>query len=112
MAFQKTVLVSAAVILLISLIFISIALYNSKYNAKFPPVDAYCPDYWIVEDENGVTKCKNVYNLGTCTNAGDKAFNPTQKFHRGLCQKYNWTNKCNITWQGVSNATEPCGEDS
>jgi hypothetical protein len=112
MAFQKTVLVSAAVILLISLIFISIALYNSKYNAKFPPVDAYCPDYWIVEDENGVTKCKNVYNLGTCTNAGDKAFNPTQKFPQGLCQMYNWTDKCNITWQGVSNATKPCGEDN
>lgn len=114
MTFQKTVLISAAVILLISLIFISIALYNSKYNAKFPPVDAYCPDYWILDDTSGKPKCKNVYNLGndTCRGADDMVFNPLQKFPKGLCQMYNWTNKCDMTWQGVSNAREPCGDGS
>ncbi len=110
MGFQKTVLISAAVILLISLIFISIVLYNSKYNAKFPPVDTYCPDYWsLSEDANGPT-CNNDYSLGTCRD--DDSFNTVNKFPNGLCDMFKWTEKCKVTWQGVSNAKNPCGENN
>tara|TARA_Y100000591_G_C21723368_1_gene640012 strand:- start:337 stop:675 length:339 start_codon:yes stop_codon:yes gene_type:complete len=112
MAFRKTVLITASVILLISLIIIGIILYNSKYNAKFPPVDAYCPDYWNLMTNDGETRCNNNYGLGTCTEGDDMQFNPITKFPQGLCQMYNWAKGCDITWQGVTNASEPCGEGS
>lgn len=44
--FRKTVLGVAILLLIISLVMIGISMANSKYNQKFPPIVADCPDYW------------------------------------------------------------------
>ena len=74
MVFQKTVLIVATVILVLSLIFIGIMIYNSgKSDEIYPPVSATCPDYWL--DVSGVG-CKNVHNLGSERCQGDQGVIP------------------------------------
>ena len=47
MSIQKIMLIVAIILLIIALIGIGIALYNRKYDDKYPPVVAKCPDYWL-----------------------------------------------------------------
>jgi len=107
-AFQKTVLMVAIVFLIISLIFIGHSLYNNKQNATYPPVVADCPDYWLDMSSGDGKRCVNAKNLGTCDK---KEMNFSSSFWTnsdGLCHKYKWAKSCNLAWDGVTNATNPC----
>jgi hypothetical protein len=53
MTFQKTVLIVAAVILIIVLCLVGISMWQNKKNTKFPPVIGECPDYWTDQSGKG-----------------------------------------------------------
>ena len=60
---------------------------------------------------SGSGKCVNIHGLGldTCNKIMDFStgeYSGTQ----GLCNKQTWANNCNITWDGVTNAEEACGQ--
>lgn len=60
---------------------------------------------------SGTGKCVNTHGLGldTCKKIMDfstEEYSGTQ----GLCNKQTWANNCNITWDGVTNAEEACGQ--
>ena len=104
-SFQKITVIIALVMLIICLIFVGVSLYNSKYHSEYPPVVGNCPDYWI--DNNGV--CDNVKSLGDCTKTSKDFSGDRWQGDKGLCNKYNWANNCQLTWDGITNATEdPC----
>lgn len=48
--FQTTVLIIAFVILIISMTFLGIIMYNSRTTDTFPPRSLPCPDYWTIGD--------------------------------------------------------------
>lgn len=113
MNFQSIVMIVAIIILIITLTMIGVSLSNLNSQVKYPPVIADCPDYWSIEtqspDENGNTDfiCKNEKSLGhgdsiTGCNEFD---NSLSKFKGmgGLCEKRKWADKCNVTWDGVTN---------
>lgn len=106
--FQKITMIVALVILIICLIFIGISLYRSKYDSQFPPVVADCPDYWLDMSEGDGKICKNVKNLGTCNQTTMDFSSSFWTGNDGLCRKYQWAKQCNLTWDGVTNATDPC----
>ena len=113
MTFQKITMIVALVILIICLIFIGVSLYNSKYNTQYPPVVSDCPDYWINISEDNPSLCKNAKNLGSSNCNKLMNFNDIiWKGDDGLCRKYKWANTCNLTWDGVTNATDPCNTQS
>ena len=103
MNFQKIVLVVAIIILILMLTFIGYALYSHRFNLKFPPVTAECPDYWVAKKK----ECTNPKNLGKCK--GPKNFNSkAYKGHDGDCAKSKWANNCGVTWQGITSNPDIC----
>jgi hypothetical protein len=112
--FQKFVLFTAIIILIISLIFIGIALSNSK-NQVWPPMIPECPDYWVVDGSGNNTTCINTKDLGTCQPQNGKRhlvmnFNgPAYTGSNGLCAKYTWANNCGVSWDGITyGVNNPC----
>jgi hypothetical protein len=102
-SFQKTLILIAVIVLLLALSFISLMLYNTKKD-NWPPIVPQCPDWWKAEtDPSGKLICKNVQNLGTCSEnyipTGDK------------CESYKWANGCGISWDGITYGVDnPCPE--
>ena len=112
--FQKFILFTAIIILIITLIFIGIALSNST-NQSWPPMIPECPDYWVVDGSGNNTTCINMKDLGTCQpQNGQKHlvmnFNgAAYTGSNGLCAKYNWANNCGVTWDGITyGVNNPC----
>ena len=113
--FQKIVLFSAIIILIIALVFIGISLSYAKDGQKWPPVVPSCPDYWKFEGEGDDTRCVNVKDLGTCPpKSGDK--NLIMNFNssvfsgdNGTCNKFKWAKNCNVSWDGITyGVNNPC----
>ena len=113
-AFQKIVLFSAIIILIIALVIIGIALMYSK-NQVWPPMTPECPDYWVSDGSGNNTTCTNVKDLGTCQATGDSQhlvmnFNNSRfTGTQGLCNKFTWANRCGISWDGITyGINNPC----
>lgn len=117
-SFQSIIVVFAIILLIICLIFIGIALVESKNSSQWPPIVGECPDYWIDTSGNGAN-CVNVRKLGTCKNGNgvspnnsSMAMNFTVSPYTGsggTCAKYTWANRCGITWDGItSGIANPC----
>ena len=113
-SFQKFVLFGAIIILIITLVIIGIALSYSK-DTMWPPVVPSCPDYWLIDGSGNNTICTNIKDLGTCpANSGEQHLvmnfnNPPYTGSNGLCAKYKWANKCEVTWDGITyGAKNPC----
>lgn len=103
-SFQTTVVTIAVVLLIIIMIFIGISLYRNKKNFQYPPVAANCPDYWLDQSTEGRIVCVDAKNLGKkdCM----KKINVSEASwlsEKALCQKKQWANRCELTWDGVTN---------
>ena len=117
--FQKFVLFSAIIILIITLVFIGISLTSANSNIAWPPMTPECPDWWTVDGSGNTSTCVNVKDLGTCPpQSGQKHltmnFNtPAFTGSNGLCSKYNWATKCGLTWDGITyGVNNPCQTSS
>lgn len=94
--FQKIVLFTAIVILILILVFIGYALQKSKASV-WPPLIGDCPDYWVDMSGNG-SMCTNVKNLGNgnCPPSGSNKYQvvdfsqPAFTGGNGSCAKYTW----------------------
>lgn len=116
--FQKFVLFSAIIILIITLVFIGITL-TSANSTTWPPMTPECPDWWTIDGSGNTATCVNVKDLGTCPpQSGQKHL--TMNFNtspftgsNGLCSKYNWATKCGVTWDGITyGVNNPCQTSS
>jgi hypothetical protein len=112
--FQKIVLFVAIFVLIVSLILMGIAL-GSASKENWPPLVSDCPDWWVADGSGNNAMCVNVKDLGICSaKSGDKHqkmnFNSdTFSGSDGTCAKYNWANKCKVSWDGITYGVEnPC----
>ena len=103
MVFNQIVLTIAAVLLILTLIVLAILLYNSHGALQYPPEIGQCPDYWMLNDQNGKAQCQNTKDLGTCGSGG---VDPSQwaKGKSGNKQRCEWAKGCGLTWDGITNA--------
>lgn len=115
--FNKTILFSAIVILIITLIIVGIMLRYAMFNASYPPVISDCPDYWDVSlNSNDEINCINISRRNT----GGTPYNsiyPVNKFYDHgsnpddvICAKYRWSRENNISWDGITNNNKACQE--
>jgi hypothetical protein len=122
--FQKVILISSSIILVVSLIFLAYFLTKSLYEGSYPPVISDCPDYWDVTiDNDGNRSCVNTSTINEVSGVHsslDECSNPSvidQFMGSGndsdgvLCEKYNWSKKCNVVWDGISNNNKACHLD-
>jgi hypothetical protein len=114
MTFQKIVLVIAVILLIITLIFIGMALSKAKNSESWPPLVGECPDYWVDLSGNGAM-CVNKQSLGKCnvpTTGDANSMDFTTSVFAGNnanCAKYTWAKGCDVTWDGItSGVTNPC----
>ncbi|MDA9216561.1 hypothetical protein N9O88_01915 [bacterium] len=113
MSFQSVTITIAVIILILCLIFIGVSLYNTKYNTQYPPVEADCPDYWLDKSDGNGSNCVNSQNLGNSKCQGPMNFSTSfWTGDDGLCRKYQWARKCNLSWDGVTNNQDACDNSS
>jgi hypothetical protein len=116
--FQKIVLYSAIIILILALVVIGV-LITSKEETVWPPVVPECPDWWKAQKQGDQSVCVNMKDLGICSAEKGQThqimnFNtPTFSGSNGSCAKYNWANKCNVSWDGITyGVSNPCDTSS
>lgn len=114
MAFQKTVLIIASVVLVICFIIAGYVIHSSNTGEVWPPIIGECPDYWKDEGDKG-SACVNSHRLGSCNlPSGDDSnsmnFNVAPfNTSSGSCSKYTWAKSCGVTWDGLTyGAPSPC----
>ena len=112
--FQKFVLFAAIIILIISLVFIGMALTYST-DQEWPPMIPDCPDFWLIDGSGNNATCMNVKDLGTCSATGENkhfSVNFNEAPFIGLdeaCAKYKWATKCGVSWDGITYGVDnPC----
>ena len=112
--FQKTVLIIAIIVLIITLVVMGIVL-SSGSGETWPPSVPVCPDWWIADGSGNNSTCINVKDLGVCPAQSGKKhqnmnFNSSMfTGDNGTCAKYTWANKCKVTWDGITYGVEnPC----
>lgn len=112
MNFQKTVVIVAVVVLLVSVIFLGVTLYKEKHSAEYPPVTSSCPDYWENNSYDSVSKCFNTKNLGNDSCAKTMDFSLSHwSGNDGLCNKSKWAKECEMTWDGITNNPKLCSDE-
>jgi len=118
-AFQKTVLIAAVVILIVSLLVIGAILHGSASSKPWPPNVSACPDWWVVDGSGNRQKCINVKDLGVCKPQGNQPHQimdfSTSAFtgSNGACNKYTWATNCKVTWDGITYGVDnPCNSSS
>ena len=113
--FQKIVLYSAIIILIIALVIIGIALSYAKDDQVWPPAVPNCPDYRAAEGSENDATCINLKDLGTCQATGENK-HLTMNFNNApfvgadeACAKYTWAKKCGVSWDGITyGVNNPC----
>ena len=112
--FQKFVLFAAIIILIISLVFIGMALSYST-DQEWPPMIPDCPDFWLIDGSGNNATCINLKDLGTCSATGENK-HLTMNFNEApfvgedeTCAKYTWAKKCGVSWDGITyGVNNPC----
>ena len=100
MIFQKIVLITATVILIICLIVLAALLWASKNELVYPPEIGTCPDYFIMKQNNqNKMECYNEHKLGNIS--GTMWFDPTSK--PTIADKRTWANTHDLDWDGITN---------
>lgn len=113
-SFQKIVLLTAIIFLIVALVIIGISLHYSR-DLVWPPTIASCPDWWVMDGSGNNQKCINIKDLGTCKSDSnlehqEMNFN-TSVFtgSNGTCNKYNWAKNCDLSWDGITyGVPNPC----
>lgn len=102
MSFQKSVLITASVILIVALVIIAIMLNVAKSNTKYPPEIGICPDYFLPTAKN---VCSNPKGLGK--NVGDSVTFTGDQVCGKECNNTNYKARCNwaktndVQWDGI-----------
>ena len=107
MEFQKTVLIIALVILVITLVLLSAIISNKAKNKEWPPEISTCPPYYRVQtndDGMGSTCVRVDENRKIGDDSDNCATLPL--FENGkpktFAQKREWAEGCRIKWDGIN----------
>lgn len=109
-SFQVGTIIIAFIILSVCLVLIAYSLSQVKNNAQYPPVVADCPDYWLDMSDGTGGNCINKHadlGLTSCEKKMDFS-KPFWSGELGMCRKKQWAQKCNLTWDGVTNNNHAC----
>jgi hypothetical protein len=114
MNFQYWTLIIACVLLILMLVMIGTTLYKTRFSGQSPSVLGSCPDYWTLEkikdEATGKTTemCVNTHHLGGCSEQQMDFTDALWSGSKGLCRKKKWAERCNLTWDGITENNEIC----
>jgi hypothetical protein len=111
MDFYTSLFLGTVICVIILLVIVGYCMYLSKGNETYPPSIANCPDYYTVDDVSGCIASSGINVTPDCSfnNFLDPKFLPSgTNFDSGNCQKKLWAEKCNVTWDGITNDSNIC----
>jgi hypothetical protein len=112
MDFYTTLFVVTVVFSVIMLCFVGYFMSISRKNETYPPSIADCPDYYTLNSTGICNAGSNITTSDPVCNSEDftkDIYKPSgTNFTSGLCAKKQWANKCNVTWDGISNNDSLC----
>jgi hypothetical protein len=107
----KTIFISTIVILLSTLLLVIYILKITNKTYVFPPHINECPDYYYMKTTGECYDKNNVFydisnvcyieNFNKYTNVGTGT-------ESKLCKQKTWADKCDLSWDGITNNTELC----
>lgn len=95
--FQRTVLIVAVVMLIISLIALGTLMRSATQDVQWPPQTSTCPDYW---SETSPGQCLSIHNQNVGESSGHLSIAST-----GLAtpqQRCEWAMKNKVVWDGIT----------
>lgn len=108
MEFQSTVILIAAILLIISLTYIGYLIRNLIENRKYPPTISRCPDFFVLKrDKSGNEYCENVKNVGSGVERypeSGSTYTEKELLNMNEATRQNIKNfllNNNLTWDGV-----------
>tara|TARA_B100001057_G_scaffold91960_1_gene88219 strand:+ start:861 stop:1220 length:360 start_codon:yes stop_codon:yes gene_type:complete len=105
-SFQSVVMTVATVLLILALIIIAIVTWTKQTSKNFPPVVSDCPDYWADMSRGNASNCVNVHHVGNKDCPNQMNFSaPEFRGPDGICGKLAWAQRCQQTWDGVTNSS-------
>lgn len=112
MDFYTSLFVGTIVFLIIILCIVGYFMSISNAKQTYPPSIADCPDYYSLDSTGS---CKIGTNIKasqiTCNVENfkhDKYKKDGMDFTSGVCAKKMWANKCEVTWDGITNNNDIC----
>ena len=112
MDFYTSLFIATIVFLFITLCFVGYFMSLSRKNETYPPSTADCPDYYSLDSSGICHISSTIQTSDPSCNVQD--FNKSiykitgANFTSGLCAKKMWANKCDVTWDGISNNDNIC----
>jgi hypothetical protein len=112
MDFYTTLFVSTMIFLVVILCIIGYFMSISKKKQTYPPSIADCPDYYSLNSNGSCKIGANIKASDIMCNSEDFKQDKYKKegydFTSGLCAKKMWANKCEVTWDGITNNDSLC----
>ena len=112
MDFYTSLFVGTIVFLIITLCIVGYFMSISNKKQTYPPSIADCPDYYSLDSKGSCKIGTNIQASEVICNVED--FNQAKykttgmNFTSGLCAKKMWANKCEVTWDGITNNNDIC----
>ena len=104
--FQKIVLYTAIIILIVTLIIVGYSLRYAKKQEVWPPMVSNCPDYWTIDGSGNDVKC-----IPGKINKGMVSGSAPSFTSMDTCGKYTWAHNNNVSWDGITygyGSSNPC----
>ena len=110
MDFYTSLFAGTLAFLIVTLVVVGYYMSLAKEKQTYPPSVADCPDYYSLDVSGNCVIGKNIFasqpldvscNKQNFSQAKYKVQGTDYK--SGLCAKKLWANKCNVSWDGVSN---------
>jgi hypothetical protein len=110
MEFYKTLFVGTIVFLIITLAVMGYFMAISNEKMVFPPVYATCPDQYVLNDASLCVANTSLDVDISCNNINFTTGYDTvgMSFDSGLCKKKLFSQKCGISWDGITNNGSIC----
>ena len=112
MDFYTSLFTATFIFLIVILCIVGYFMSLSKKKQTYPPSIADCPDYYSLNKDGA---CKIGANIEvsqvTCNVENfkqDKYKKEGNDFTSGLCSKKMWANKCDVSWDGITNNDDIC----
>jgi hypothetical protein len=112
MDFYKSILILAALSLIIILSIFGVILSNMSKSQVYPANISTCPDYYSLVSDSCVTNGVIFNNKDLNCQKNDfknHIYKSEGKgVNSGLCAKKQWATKCGVSWDGITNNSNIC----
>jgi hypothetical protein len=115
MDFYTTLTIGTIIFTIFTLIFVGYYMSLSRKNEVYPPSIADCPDYYYL-DSAGLCNAGSGIGSAVASNPECNKFDFNDHMYTikgtdmssGLCSKKIWANKCEVSWDGITNDDNLC----